>query len=178
MNDYESKKPENIADQGSRILADGTHDVFDLCQKIKFVSAELHHYFAELFKDDRSSLLFWKRTAMEEENNAKEFALIAKLRRQNIVHSLRIDPVEAEVIYIFLQTLIERMKEQPPNPEEALRTAVKVEEKITPFHLNNMVQFSDNSFRKLFSAAILADQERVETFRRAIDRLSDVGQPS
>ena len=53
MSDYESKQLENIADKGSGILADGTHDVVDLFQKVKIISAALHHHFAELFKDDR-----------------------------------------------------------------------------------------------------------------------------
>ena len=174
MNDYKTKKIDDDPLRVPRILGDGTHDVLDLCQKIKFMSAELHHYFADLYKEDRSALLFWKRTAMEEENNAKEFALIAKLKRQNVVHSLRIDPVEAEVMYIYLQTLLEKMKELPPSPKEALITAIRVEEKLTPFHLNSIVQFSDRSFLKLFSAAILADQERIETFKNALERLNDV----
>ena len=55
---------------------DGNQDVLDVCQNIKLLCAKLHHFYAELFKDDRTSLLLWKRTAMEEENNAKEFALI------------------------------------------------------------------------------------------------------
>ena len=170
MNDRSTKDISKGADITTSIM-DGTQDVLEVCQSIKLMCAEIHHYFAEIFKDDRPTLLFWKRTAMEEENNAKEFALIAKLRRQNVIHSLRIDLVDAEIALIYLRTLLERMKENPPSPEEALRSAIRLEEKITPYHLNNIVEFSDPSFRKLFASAVMADQDRIIIFRKAYDQL-------
>lgn len=170
MKDSVTKNTGNNADIATSIV-EGTQDVLEVCQSIKLMCAEIHHYFAELFKDDRATLLFWKRTAMEEENNAKEFALIAKLRRQNVIHSLRIDLVDAEIALIYLRTLLDRMKENSPSHEEALRTSIKLEEKITPFHLNNIVEFADPSFRKLFAAALLADQDRIVTLRNAYDQV-------
>jgi hypothetical protein len=170
MNNGTTKNIGNAADITSSIM-DGTQDVLEVCQSIKLICAEIHHYFAEIFKDDRATLLFWKRTAMEEENNAKEFALIAKLRRQNVIHSLRVDLVDAEITLIYLRTLLDRMKENPPSPEEALRTSIRLEEKITPYHLNNIVDFADPSFRKLFAAALMADQDRIIIFRKAYDQL-------
>jgi len=170
LKDSVTKNTGNNADIATSIV-EGTQDVLEVCQSIKLMCAEIHHYFAELFKDDRATLLFWKRTAMEEENNAKEFALIAKLRRQNVIHSLRIDLVDAEIALIYLRTLLDRMKENSPSHEEALRTSIKLEEKITPFHLNNIVEFADPSFRKLFAAALLADQDRIVTLRNAYDQV-------
>jgi rubrerythrin len=108
---------------------------------------------------------------MEEENNAKEFALIAKLRRQNVIQSLRVDLVDAEIALIYLQTLLDRIKENPPSPEEALRTSIKLEEKLSPFQLNNIVEFTDPSFQKLFAVVVKADQDRITIFRKAYDLL-------
>jgi len=170
MDDSGTKNIGKTADITTSIM-EGSQDVLEVCQSIKLMSAEIHHYFAELFKDDRPTLLFWKRTAMEEENNAKEFALIAKLRRQNVINSLRIDLVDAEIALLYLRTHLDRIKENPPSPEEALRTSVKLEEKITPYHLNNIVEFADPSFRKLFAAALLADQDRIIILRKAYDQL-------
>ena len=170
MDDSGTKNIGKTADITTSIM-EGSQDVLEVCQSIKLMSAEIHHYFAELFKDDRPTLLFWKRTAMEEENNAKEFALIAKLRRQNVINSLRIDLVDAEIALLYLRTHLDRIKENPPSPEEALRTSVKLEEKITPYHLNNIVEFADPSFRKLFAAAVLADQDRIFILRKAYDQL-------
>ena len=171
MNDSPEKDTGKSADITTSIM-EGNQDVLEVCQSIKLMCAEIHHYFAEIFKDDRPTLLFWKRTAMEEENNAKEFALITKLRRQNVIHSLRIDLVDAEIALIYLRTLLEKLKENPPSHEEALRTSIKLEEKITSYHLNNIVDFADPSFRKLFSTALLADQDRIIIFRKAYDQLT------
>ena len=170
MDDSGAKNIGKTADITTSIM-EGSQDVLEVCQSIKLMCAEIHHYFAEIFKDDRPTLLFWKRTAMEEENNAKEFALIAKLRRQNVINSLRIDLVDAEIALLYLRTHLDRIKENPPSPEEALRTSVKLEEKITPYHLNNIVEFADPSFRKLFAAAVLADQDRIIFLRKAYDQL-------
>jgi len=170
MKDSVTKNIGNTADITTSIM-EGTQDVLEVCQSIKLMCAEIHHYFAEIFKDDRPTLLFWKRTAMEEENNAKEFALIAKLRRQNVINSLRIDLVDAEIALLYLRTHLDRIKENPPSSEEALRTSIKLEEKITPYHLNNIVEFADPSFRKLFAAALLADQDRIIILRNAYDQL-------
>jgi hypothetical protein len=171
MNDSPTKDTGKGADATTSIM-DGSQDVLEVCQGIKLMCSEIHHYFAEIFKDDRPTLLFWKRTAMEEENNAKEFALIAKLKRQNVINSLRVDLIDAEIALIYLRTLLERLKKDPPSPEEALRTSIKLEEKITPYHLNNIVEFADPSFRKLFSAALLADQDRIIIFRKAYEQLT------
>jgi hypothetical protein len=171
MNDSPAKYTGNSADIKTSIM-EGSQDVLEVCQSIKLMCAEIHHYFAEIFKDDRPTLLFWKRTAMEEENNAKEFALIAKLKRQNVIHSLRIDLVDAEIALIYLRTLLERLKKDPPAHDEALRTSIILEDKITPYHLGNILEFADPSFRKLFSAAILADQDRIIIFRKAYEQLT------
>ena len=171
MKESVTKNIGKTADTTTSIM-EGTQDVLEVCQSIKLMCAEIHHYFAEIFKDDRATLLFWKRTAMEEENNAKEFALITKLRRQNVIHSLRIDLVDAEIALIYLRTLLERLGKDPPSHEEALRTSIRVEEKMTPYHLGNIVEFADPSFLKLFAAAILADQDRIIIFRKAYEQLT------
>jgi hypothetical protein len=170
MNDSPTKDIGKKADITTSIM-EGSQDVLEACQSIKLMCAEIHHYFAEIFKDDRPTLLFWKRTAMEEENNAKEFALIAKLRRQNVINSIRIDLVDAEIALIYLRSLLEKMKNTPPSPEEALKTSIRLEEKITSYHLGNIVEFADPSFQKLFEAAFLADQERIIIFRKAYEEL-------
>jgi rubrerythrin len=155
----------------TKSLSAGTQDILDVCREIRLVCAELHHYYADLFVNDRAALLFWKRIAMGEENHAKEFDLIAKLRRQNLVHSFRSDLLDAEIALIYLRSLIERTKQNPPSLAEALRTSIKLEEKLSPFHLQNIVKFVDSSFRKQFTGLIQAEQERIASLRKAYEKL-------
>ena len=90
-------------------IGGGTKDILEICQEIELSCAELYHYFAELFKNDRATLLFWRKAAMEVENHAKRFALILKLRRQNIVQSVHLDTVEAEITLIYVKSFIEKL---------------------------------------------------------------------
>ena len=113
----------------------GTKDVLEVCQTMEFACAELYHFFAELFKDDRDSFLLWLKTAMEEENHARLFALVAKLRRSNIVESVRIDLIDAEVALLYVRSMIDRVKQNPPTLAEALRIAIDLEKKLEGFML-------------------------------------------
>jgi hypothetical protein len=153
-------------------LSNGSQDILDVCRDIRLACAELHHYYADLFVEDRASLLFWKRTALGEENHAKEFTLIVKLRRQHVIKSFRSDLLlEAKIALIYLQSIIERAKQNPPSFAEALKTSIDLEEKLSRFHLQNVVKFTDPCFPKQFTGLIQADQERITSFRKAYDQL-------
>ena len=152
-------------------LSDLRQDILDVCSCIRSTCAELYHFYADLFVNDRAAFLFWKRVAMGEENHAKEFTLIAKLKRQKIIHSFQSDLIDAEIALFYLQSLIEKTRQNPPSLEDALSTSIKLEEKLSRFHLQNLVEFTDPSFRKQFTKMIQTDQERIESFRKAYEQL-------
>jgi rubrerythrin len=149
----------------------GTKDVLEVCQSVEYACAELYHYFAELFKDDRDSFLLWLKTAMEEENHARLFALVAKLRRSNIVQSIRIELVDAEVALIYVQSLLEKAKNNPPSLMEALRTAIDLEKKMDGFLIDNVIGFVDETHEKSFMAITNADSKHLESLELAYKRL-------
>jgi rubrerythrin len=155
-----------------QIIGVGTKDVLEVCQTVEFSCAELYHHFAELFKDDRSSLLLWLKTAMEEENHARLFALVAKLRRSNIVESIRIDLADAEVALLYVRSLIDRVKKTPPTQLEALRIAIDLEKKLDGFMMGNVIGFADHTHEKSFLAITNADNRHLESLQEAYDRLS------
>ncbi len=146
-------------------------DILEVCRDIRLKCAELYHYYADLFVNDRAALLFWKRIAMGEENHAKEFTLIAKLRRQNIIHSFQCDQIDAEIALVYLGSLIEKARQNPPSLADALSISIRLEEKLSRFHLQNIVKFTDPSFRKQFTRVIQAVQERIASFRKAYEQL-------
>jgi rubrerythrin len=149
----------------------GTKDVLEVCQAVEFACAELYHYFAELFKDDRDIFLLWLKTAMEEENHARLFALVAKLRRSNIVETIRIDLIDAEVALIYIRSMIDKVRENPPSLEEALRLAIELEEKLDGFMMGNVLGFADESHEKSFLAITNSDSHHVESLQQAYNKL-------
>jgi rubrerythrin len=149
----------------------GTKDVLEVCQEVEFSCAELYHHFAELFKDDRNMFLLWLKTAMEEENHARLFALVAKLRRSNIVETIRIDLIDAEVALLFVRSVIDKVKKTPPSLVEALKIAIDLETKLDGFMMGNVIEFADKTYEKSFLAITNADNKHLESLQQAYARL-------
>ena len=145
--------------------------MLEVCQEVELACAELYHYFAEVFKDDRNIFLLWLKTAMEEENHARLFALVAKLRRSNIVESIRIDLVDAEVALLFVRSVIDRVKKKPPTLAEALAMAIDLEKKLDGFMMGNVIGFADSTYEKSFLAITNADNKHLESLQEAYSRL-------
>jgi hypothetical protein len=156
-------------------IGSGTRDVLEICQEIELSCAELYHYFAELFKNDRATLLFWRKAAMEVENHAKRFALIMKLRRQNIVQSIHLDAVEAEITQIYVKSFVDKLMQYPPSQEEAIVKAFKLETKLSFLHLENIVTFADPSFEKSLTAIAQSDRKYMKPLIEAYMKLKNSG---
>lgn len=152
----------------------GSKDVLEVCQSVEASCAELYHYFADLFKDDRETFLLWLKTAMEEENHARLFALVAKLRRNNIVEAIRIDLVDAEVALLYVRSLIDRVKKNPPTQVEALRVAIELEKKLDCFLMENVIDFADPAQEKSFQAITSSDRRHLESLEEAYRRLAQI----
>jgi rubrerythrin len=152
-------------------IGTGTKDVLEVCQEVEFSCAELYHHFAELFKDDRNMFLLWLKTAMEEENHARLFALVAKLRRSNIVETIRIDLIDAEVALLFVRSVIDKVKKTPPSLAEALKLAIDLETKMDGFMMENVIEFADKTYEKSFLAITNSDNKHVESLQEAYSRL-------
>jgi rubrerythrin len=75
------------------------------------------------------------------------------------------------IAFVYLRSLIEKTKQNPPSLAEALNTSIKLEEKLSRFHLQNIVKFADSCFRKQFTKVIQAEQERIASFRKAYEQL-------
>jgi rubrerythrin len=148
-----------------------TEDVLEICEHIELACAELYHYFADLFKNERGDMLLWLKTAMEEENHAMQFTLIAKLKRQKIISSIQIDPVDAEITLIYIRSLIEKSKKTPPTQKEALQLAINLENKMAALHIENVITFVDPSYEITFLAISQSDRKHLESLQEAYDRL-------
>jgi rubrerythrin len=148
-----------------------TEDLLEICEQIETACAELYHYFSDLFKGEREEMRLWLKTAMEEENHARQFNLIAKLKRQKIIDSIRIDPVDAEITLIYIQSLIDKTKKDPPTHKEALQLAISLENKIAAFHVENVIKFADASYETIFYAISQTDRNHLESLQEAFNRL-------
>jgi len=150
----------------------GTKDVLEVCKGVELACAKLYHYFADLFKNDRESLLLWLNAAMEEENHARLFALVDKLRHDDIIEPIQIDLAEAEVTLQQVRSLVRKVKKNPPSMEEALRLAMELKANLDAFMMENVITFSHKSFEKLFQPITNSDNKHLEALQKAYHRIT------
>lgn len=148
----------------------GSRDLLEVCTAIELARAQLFHFFAELFKEDRASLLLWLKAAMEEENHARLFTLMTKLRSHGIIESIRLEREEAEAALKYIRSLIRKAKKNPPTHEEALLMAIDLENRFHGIMVEEVITFADESYAKLFLPVTTSDVRYLETLQQAYDR--------
>ena len=62
-------------------------------------------------------------------------------------------------------------RELGASSREGSRVSIKLEEKLSRFHLQNIVKFADPSFCNQFTKVIQADQERIALFKKTYEEL-------
>ncbi|KAB0669652.1 hypothetical protein F6V30_12690 [Oryzomonas sagensis] len=147
--------------------------IFKICARIEAQTAELYHYYSELFRENRDAAQLWHKTALEEENHLRQFELADRLYR-NVDFVVAIDPERAERVCHKLGMLVSHVRQQPPDLETALSRAIEMEEALADLHMESVVRFADDSIQKIFRAMMRFDQEHVQLLKKF---LTDVTKP-
>jgi len=147
--------------------------LLEKCREIELLCKELYEYFAELYADDHEAARLWKKTADEEQNHAEQFTMALRLFR-GIPCLVTVDTQRVDSIISQLKTVIEKVKHDPPGLQDALCSAIKLENYLTEFHLGCVALFVDKSLNDLFSAMMASDDEHIASLQAAYDRHADV----
>ncbi|TGU73982.1 rubrerythrin [Geomonas terrae] len=131
--------------------------VLTVCEKTEFACADIYHYFANLFKEEREIFYIWLKSALERENRARLFALVGKLRLDDVVEAALLDLAQAEKILKKVRELEKKVKEEPPAVREALELAMELEQMLDAISMERVVQFTE-SYQKWFLAIMNRDQ--------------------
>jgi rubrerythrin len=146
---------------------DKTTLFFDVCAKIEGLCAQLYHYYSDVFQGDEDISKLWKKTALEEENHQKQFEFAFKLRNE-VDFELKADLDWAYRIHGKLSTLLQHVRQNPPDIVTALNKAIEMEDVLADMHLDNSVRFQDESVRNMFKALSEFDQEHVKSLRHCL----------
>lgn len=136
----------------------GISDVLRACEKAEFACAELYHFFAALFKEDREIFHLWLDSALEQENRAKLLALLGKLRHDNIIAAVELELAQAEQTLNQVRSLVQQVKENPPSLREALEIGVELEQRLDRLIRDNVVKFAEESYERSFLAITTSKQ--------------------
>ncbi len=131
--------------------------VLTVCEKTEFACADIYHYFANLFKEEREIFYIWLKSALERENRARLFTLVGKLRLDDVVEAALLDLARAEEILKKVRELELQVKEEPPTVREALELAMELEQMLDAISMEKVVQFTE-SYQKWFLAIMNRDQ--------------------
>lgn len=140
---------------------------FDVCAKIEGLCASLYHYYSDLYKDNDDISRLWKKTALEEENHQKQFELANRLR-DDVGFDLDADLDRTYRIHQKLGTLLEYVRQNPPDIVTALSKAIEMEESLSDLHLDSSVRFHDESVSRMFQALREFDQDHVKSLRHCL----------
>ena len=143
---------------------DTTARFFDVCAKIEGLCAELYHFYSDVHQDNADISNLWKKTALEEENHQKQFELAFKLR-DDVAIELHADLERTIRIHGKLGSLLQHVRQTPPDIVTALNKAIEMEEALADLHLDSSVRFQDESIRKMFQALREFDQDHVKALR-------------
>ncbi|MBW4055643.1 MAG: hypothetical protein HIU83_09595 [Proteobacteria bacterium] len=146
--------------------------MLEKCREVELRCKELYEYFAELYSDNGDAAYLWNKTAMEEQNHADQFTLLLKLRK-GLACMVTVNSAKLESLQTQMRTVLEKVKATPPKLADALYSAIKLEKHLAEFHLGCVVEFEENSHKRLFDAMMTSDQEHIASLQAAYDKLKD-----
>jgi rubrerythrin len=143
--------------------------VLGKCVELELKNMELYDLYADCFSDDLQMARLWRKVAREEEDHANQFKLAAKIKNGGI-GSIHVDPWKVENAILMVQSIINAVKSSPPMPEDALRSALKLEEHLSGFHVECVAEFEDEQLKTLFHAMMAVDDEHVKRLREVYEQ--------
>lgn len=140
--------------------------LLEICHNIESCCAEVYQRYADCFTDDEELRQLWLKTCREEENHAKQFVLAINMRREGVIVSVNIEMVRAAQVLEMVKRISASIFLSPPTAIDALRSAIKLEEELSSFHLDALASFQEESMKKLFHAMMLADNHHLQAIEK------------
>lgn len=136
--------------------------MLQICRDIELYCAKIYHLYAEGYAADHDLGNLWVKTAAEEENHARQFEMAKNLRREGIIVSMDLDKVQGIQVLNMVKSIHDQVIVRLPSPMDALRSSIRLEKKLSSFHLQGIAVFQDESIKKMFTAMMLADDQHLQ----------------
>ena len=143
--------------------------VLGKCAEIELKSMELYDLYADCFEHDLDVARMWRRVAREEENHANQFRLAVRMK-DGAIGGVIVDPGRVEDTLRVVQSIIDGVKQCPPSLEDALRSAIKLEEQLSGLHVDCVVNFENEQCRRFFHAMVTYDNAHASCLQEAYEQ--------
>jgi rubrerythrin len=136
------------------------------CAEIELKSMELYDLYADCFEHDVDVARMWRKVAREEENHANQFRLAVKMK-DGAIDAVIVDPLKVENALKVVQSCIDGVKQACPTLEDALRLAIELEEHLSCLHVDCVVNFRDEQYKRFFHAMMTCDNAHASCLQEA-----------
>jgi len=155
--------------ENSMTLSEQT--LLEKCREIELLCKELYDYFGQLYAGNDEVVCLWKKTADEEQNHAEQFSLAIRLKK-SLSCQVTVDSKQVDSIILQMKAVIGKVKLTPPDLQDALGYAIRLEKYLSDFHLACVVTFEDTNFKKLFNAMMNSDNEHIASLQAVYYRIA------
>jgi rubrerythrin len=151
-------------------------NILQICCKLEETCAEMYRYFAQLYADSPDASDLWTKTAQEEDSHAEQFRLACRLYGSSM-KALNTDKDRVQKILTNIQSIFDFVKKSPPKLNDALRYAIRMENSLAEYHMNNIVEFEDENLARLFTSMRKNDLEHTQMLERAYEAMCSKTNP-
>lgn len=141
--------------------------ILDVCMGIEGLCADVYHYYSKIYGDIPEASLLWKKAALEEENQQRQFGLALRLLYETEFDVSKVSLKRAYDIQSKLLKLIDHIKDNKPELLSAVSEAVELEEDIAELHAYNAHNFKEESLQNLFKLLSESDRDHIGALQRA-----------
>lgn len=114
--------------------------VLDICQHIHKHAEGFYQYLAEVHQNHREIARMWGVLAVDKCNHSDTFKMANRLKGDGI-SEIYISADMATKILIKMKTIPKEDRHHPPSVVDALRFAIKMEDKLNSVHFRHVVKF-------------------------------------
>lgn len=114
--------------------------VLDICQQIFKLAEEFYQYLAEVHQEQGDVARIWGLLAIDRCNHAETFKMSGRLKGEGI-SEIYITAETALNILDKMKTIPRRDGHKPPSAADALRFAIKMEERLNTVHFRHVVKY-------------------------------------
>ncbi len=150
----------------------GTRNILGLCKDIEESCAGIYFHYAEIFAEIPEARNLWEKAAFEEKNHANLLKMALNCRDLKL-------GVEATDLFRYrnvanmVRSILDDLRRVSPTLEDALRSSISLEKKLSEFHLDFVARFENESEGRLFCQLAKADADHVADLENAYRELID-----
>jgi len=139
----------------------------DTCCEVESITAEMYYFLATHFRGERRIAQLWYKTAMEEEDHARQVVLARKMIQS--ISWVNLDSWRSAFLARkMIQQIATAVQKSPPSLPDALTLALHCEKRMDHLHMQNAILLKENAGNCMFKAMLQEDRGHIAMMEEAL----------